>query len=135
MKEDQSRFKYNFIMLLDDDDIANFLNRKLIDVCNFSKEVQVNNKPLEALAFVKQLVESNSANYPEVFFIDLNMPVMNGFEFLEQLKNLLGNKFNESKIAVLTSSVDPSDKNKVTRISQNVLFFNKPLTEKMLDSI
>jgi CheY-like chemotaxis protein len=135
MKEDQSRFKYNFIMLLDDDDIANFLNRKLIDVCNFSKEVEVNNKPLEALAFVKQLVESNSANYPEVFFIDLNMPVMNGFEFLEQLKNLLGNKFNESKIAVLTSSVDPSDKNKVTRISQNVLFFNKPLTEKMLDSI
>jgi len=135
MKEGKNRFKYNFIMLLDDDDIANFLNRKLIEVCNFSKEVQVNNKPLEALDFVRNMVESNNVNFPEVFFIDLNMPVMDGFEFLEQIKKLLGNKFNESKIAVLTSSVDPCDKQRVELISQNALFFNKPLTEKMLNSI
>lgn len=134
MKMDQSKFKYNFIMLLDDDDIANFLNRKLIEICNFSKEIQVNNKPVEALAFVKHLVDSDS-HIPEVFFIDLNMPVINGFEFLEQMKKLLGNKFNESKIIILTSSVDPHDKQRVGLISQNTLFFNKPLTEKMLNSI
>jgi CheY-like chemotaxis protein len=132
---DQTQFKYDFIMLLDDDDITNFMNRNLIKVCNFSKEVQVNNKALEALIFVKQLLDSKSAMYPQVFLIDLNMPVMNGFEFLEQLKKILGNKFNESKIAVLTSSVDPCDKKKVALISQDILFFNKPLTEEILNSI
>jgi CheY-like chemotaxis protein len=132
---DQIKFKYDFIMLLDDDDIANFMNRKLIEICNFSKEIQVHNQPLEALAFVKRLVESNNAGYPQFFFIDLNMPVMDGFGFLEQLKKILGDKFNESKIAVLTSSVDPCDKKKVELISQHILFFNKPLTEKVLNLI
>jgi CheY-like chemotaxis protein len=134
MNENLNNFKYNFVMLVDDDDITNFLNRKLIEVCSFSKKIQGNNKPLEALAFLKQTVESNEP-YPEVFFIDLNMPVMNGFELLAQMKKLSEKKFNESKIAVLTSSVDPNDKKRVGLISENILILNKPLTEKMLAAL
>jgi CheY-like chemotaxis protein len=134
MNENLNKFKYNFVMLVDDDDITNFLNRKLIEVCSFSKKIQGHNKPLEALAFLKQTVESNEP-YPEVFFIDLNMPVMNGFELLEQMKQLSENKFNGSKVVVLTSSVDPNDKKRVGLISENISILNKPLTEKMLAAL
>lgn len=134
MNEYPNKFKYNFVMLVDDDDIANFLNRKLLEVCLFSKKIKGFNKSLEALEFLKETVELNQP-HPEIFFIDLNMPVMDGFELLEEMKKLFEHTFNEIKIVVLTSSVDLNDKRRVEAISENILFFNKPLIEKMLNSL
>lgn len=134
MIENPHKFKYNFVMLVDDDDIANFLNRKLLEICSFSRKIKGFNKSSEALDFLKERVESNEP-HPEIFFIDLNMPVMDGFELLEEMKKLFKDKFNEIKIVVLTSSVDLNDRRKVELISENIIFFNKPLIEKMLNSL
>ena len=72
---------------------------------------------------------------PSLIFLDINMPVMNGFEFLDAFHHQLENDLNKSIIIVmLTSSLNPNDieRAKETGVSE---FLNKPLTEENLKNV
>jgi CheY-like chemotaxis protein len=138
MKPKDPKYKYEFVMLIDDNELDNFMNESLIGVSLFAEKVYVNSSGVSALEFLKNLAVSGlkpEVSYPEVIFIDINMPIMDGFQFIEKLNAIEGNKFAASKLVILTSSVYSEDREKAENLSGNIMFFNKPLTEEMLKQI
>lgn len=110
---------FNNVLLVDDDASSNFLHTLIIRDCGFSKTVNTCSNGREALDFLKK-------HWPQtdLIFLDLNMPVMNGFEFLDQLPH-------DINVVVLTASQDPEDLKRIE--SYPVLAcMPKPVTAEML---
>lgn len=117
-------------MLVDDDQINNFINKRIINKLNITNEVKVALNGEEALEHIERFCNQNG-DCPELIFLDINMPVMNGFEFLNEFKNLNLKNKDEVKIIVLTTSSNPGDLQKLKEHSIKG-FLNKPLTEKKI---
>ncbi|MBX9853153.1 MAG: response regulator [Cytophagaceae bacterium] len=123
----------NCVLLIDDDPITNYINSNLIKECNISKRVEVKSNGEEGINFIREFAEKNNADGPELIFLDLNMPVMDGFEFLRVYKNIhLDNKANTDAVVLTTSS-----HLKDTKLLQmeKIMHINKPLTENKLSEI
>jgi CheY-like chemotaxis protein len=138
MKVKQPKCKFRHVMLLDDNELDNFINEKIIEANNFSEKVYVNSSGRSALEFLTNLNATGSTSdniYPEAIFIDINMPMMDGFQFINNLKKLPGGTPKDCKLIILTSSIYPEDKNKAMDISKDIIFLNKPLTKEMLSTI
>ena len=122
-------------MLLDDNELDNFINQKVIEASHFAAKVYVNTSSKSALEFLNNLSISSTDKvdiFPEIIFIDLNMPMMDGFQFIENLKKSQPKKIESLKLVILTSSTNPNDKQRAAEISKNIIFLNKPLTSDML---
>ena len=131
MKTEQS--KYNKVLLIDDNEIDNFINERMITSSHFSNTVDVKNSSDSALDYLRNLNEQSEI--PEIIFLDLNMPVKDGFAFLKEYESLPEFIRNVSRIVVLSSSISPDD---ISRASTNPHVFkyvNKQLSEKYLDAI
>lgn len=138
MKRKEPVHTYNYVMLVDDNELDNFINQKTIEANHFANKVYLNTGSKSALEFLKNLEISGTETsnfFPEVIFVDLNMPMIDGFQFIEHLKNALPNNFKAIKIVILTSSITPNDKERAQKISNEIVFFNKPLTKEMLNQI
>lgn len=135
MKRKDPQFKYNHAMLLDDNELDNFINQKMIEAGHFASKIYVNTSSKSALEFLNNLsILSNETTniFPEIIFVDLNMPMMDGFQFIENLKKNLPEKVKSVKLAILTSSNNPNDRQRAAEISTNIIFLNKPLTQDIL---
>lgn len=138
MKRKEPKFKYKYVMLLDDSELDNFINEKVIEANHFSEKIYVSSSGKSALEFLNNLNVSgknSSALYPEAIFIDINMPMMDGFQFIKSLQQITNAKVKKCKLIILTSSIYPEDKQKASEISKDIVFLNKPLTNSMLASI
>lgn len=138
MKRKDPKFKHKQVLLLDDSELDNFINQKIIEASLFSEKIYVNTSSKSALEFLSNLSilsTGNSDLFPEVIFVDLNMPMMDGFQFIENLQKNLPAKVNELKLAILTSSTNPYDKQRADALSKKIVFLNKPLTQGMLDQL
>jgi CheY-like chemotaxis protein len=110
--------KLNQILLVDDDYVDNFLNKRILENMNLAKEILICVSSTEALEHVK-------VNHPELILLDINMPIMSGLEFLEMLQQ--HNNF-ECPVVVLTSSNHPGDIAKAAELRVSY-YLVKPLTE------
>lgn len=139
MKIKEPKYKYKQVMIIDDNELDNFINSKIIESALFSKNIYVNTNGKSALEFIQNLINTMGDNFknmcPEVIFIDLNMPILDGFQFLESIKTINNKILNTSKLVILTSSAHPEDSKKTMAINKNVIYLNKPLTAEMLNSI
>lgn len=138
MKRKEPKYKYSNILLLDDNELDNFINKKIIESCHFSKNIYVNSSGKGALEFLQNIMEMKDFSdivFPEVIFIDLNMPIINGFQFIELLNNASFKQEKKCKLVVLTSSLHPDDKKRIAEISKDIQFINKPLTEETLSTL
>ena len=138
MKQKQPTFKFKQVMLLDDNELDNFINEKIIEASHFSEKVYVSSSGKSALEFLANLAtlgDTSDAIYPEAIFIDINMPIMDGFQFIDNLQNIPTNKIKDCKLVILTSSIYPEDRAKAQLISKDIIFLNKPLTAEMLNTI
>ena len=96
MKRKEPNYKYNYTMLLDDNELDNFINQKTIEATNFSNKVYINTGSKSALEFLNNLAISSTDKFdifPEIIFIDINMPMIDGFQFIENFKNTFPEKF------------------------------------------
>ena len=134
MKTEDKKNKFNIVLLIDDNDIDNFINERMITTNQFSTRVVVKNSGELALQYLREHVDSIE-NLPQVIFLDLNMPVMDGFGFLEEFEKLPSNILSYSKVIVLSSSISPEDINRASTNPLVVKYVNKPLNEKYLDAI
>lgn len=122
------------ILLIDDDPITNMINTKIIKM-NFSYEVHACANAQRALDQIKQWAEMSPEKLPDVIFLDVNMPIMDGWEFLEEFQKLPNNVLERTSIFMLTSSIDAEDieKSKAYHVVDD--FVSKPLTPEKLRNL
>jgi CheY-like chemotaxis protein len=127
----------DLIMCIDDDPITLMLLKKVINKALFSKEIITAQNGEEALEFFKSLknapTKNTITNQPQLIFLDLNMPVMGGWEFLDHFNTPEYLNFNNTKVIILSSTIDPEDINKSKTYPIVIDFLPKPITTSMLD--
>ena len=136
-KSDAQDAKYQTALLIDENEIDNFINERMITSCNFANKVIVKNSGPAALEYIKMALANNEP-MPEIIFLDLNMPVMDGFGFLEEFDLIAkdhGHIKDDCKVIVLSSSISPVDIDKASTNQYVYKYVNKPLSEKYLAAI
>ncbi len=122
--------RYKTCLLIDDNYIDNFVTRRILEGSNFADQVIVTQSATEAI----QSLRSGSVK-PDVIFLDIRMPLMGGFEFLQEYEKIDIDRKADIKIFMLSSSLDPADLKKSVNNKYITQFIHKPLTQKALDEI
>jgi YesN/AraC family two-component response regulator len=92
-------------------------------------------KVIEVIDSVKEAISYLSDSIPDLIFLDLNMPVMNGWDFLEHFTTKIHKQGKQIKIIILSSTVDPSDYLRAKKYEVVIHFLSKPLTVEMLKDL
>ncbi len=122
----------NTILLIDDDETTNYLNQRLLNKMNIARNIEVATNGEEGLHYLRKHCLAGSAtaeSCPELIFLDIKMPVMDGFEFLDEYRLLVPQIPVQAIIAMLTSSVSQLDLNRLEEYESISRFLTKPLTE------
>lgn len=127
--------KFNLIMLVDDDLTTNLYNEIIIQELNITDEIKVFQNGKLALDYLTTMDEEGKYPQPEILFLDINMPIMNGWEFLELHEKLQQNQKAIIILAMLTSSMNPGDKVRAKNFGCVKEFINKPLIEEHLTEL
>ena len=122
--------RYECIMLVDDNSMDNFINKRLIESCGFASEIIVCQSAEEALKHL-----SSGKNLPQVVFLDINMPVMNGFDFLNSMAEMPEMVQHHCRVIMLSTSESFKDLNRANKNRFVRKFLNKPLTLEVLAAI
>ena len=125
------RKKLDCILLVDDDPDDNMYHQIIIDEMNIVNRIDIALNGLEALAYLKR----ENQTPPEIIFLDLNMPRMNGWEFLEQYKHLSKEQKAKVVLVILTTSANPDHIKKAQEIEDVTGFETKPLSKQILSEI
>lgn len=130
---------YDLILCVDDDPITLMLCKMVISKSSFSKEIITAQNGEEALDYFDNLKLNNLGvdiiNYPKLVFLDLNMPVMDGWDFLDHFsKEEYTLFFKDTKVIVLSSTIDPADINKSKTYPMVIDFISKPITKEVLEN-
>ena len=128
---------YNTLFCIDDEPISLMISKKIISKTAFAKEVITALNGEEALRMYdsfKKNTSKNTSSIPELIFLDLNMPVvMGGWKFLELFTSEHYSEFNNVKVIILSSTIDPQDLAKAKAFSLVADFLPKPITVGVLD--
>ena len=119
-------------MLIDDSDIDLFIQRRFLEVYHFSKKLISYKSAEEALAWLSAI---NGGTPPDIIFLDLNMPNVDGFGFLEGLKSLSKKIHDNCRIVVLTSSNSQKDRDLAFNYKNVIQFVTKPLKESDIEEL
>jgi CheY-like chemotaxis protein len=124
----------DLVLLVDDNDTDNFISKRIIEITKFARRVEVKSSGKGALDYLKQH-QNETENIPNLIFLDINMPIVDGFVFLYEFE-----KFNElvrskCKVIILSSSDNKRDIDKIVNNNHVIKFITKPLTEIALDEI
>lgn len=125
---------HDLVMLVDDNDTDNFISKRIIEISKFANRVEVMNSGKSALDYLAEN-QNRPDNLPSVIFLDINMPVVDGFVFLyefEKFKELVRTK---CKVIILSSSDNKRDIDKIVNNNFVIKFITKPLTEVALEEI
>jgi CheY-like chemotaxis protein len=122
--------RFKLCLLIDDNFIDNFVTRKILETSNFAEQIVVIQSAPEAIAQIQA-----KKIQPDVIFLDIRMPFMDGFEFLREFDNLHLDDNKQIKIFMLSSSLDPVDFKLSNENKYITQFIHKPLTHKALESI
>ena len=129
-----TEFRFESVLLVDDNEIDNFINEKVMSSTGFAKEVVVKLSADDALGYLRE-VQDDDTQIPDLIFLDLNMPGKDGFDFLEEYEAIGDKVRSKTRIIVLSSSISPEDINRASTNPHVQKYINKPLSEKYLEAI
>jgi CheY-like chemotaxis protein len=118
--------------LIDDDLVCNYLSEMLLTVEGFSTDIRTFASAEDALSLIKQ---DYPENVPEVIFLDLNMPLVSGWEFLEALSPYQEQLKGKCRIYILSSSIDQADIDRSKKCGLVCGFIQKPMDSKDVQGI
>ena len=111
--------------LVDDSEVDLFIQKKFIELSSFAENVITFSSPIKAL---EALQATKNSDVPSLIFLDLNMPLLNGFEFLEKINAFSNGISKKVKVVILSSSNSPADRLRAKEFPNVINFFSKPLT-------
>ena len=99
---------YRSVMLVDDNEIDNIINEKIIEANSFAEQILVFQTGQDALEYLREN-QGDVESLPEIVFLDINMPIMDGFQFLSDFEEFSDDVRDKCKIIMLSSSISPKD--------------------------
>jgi CheY-like chemotaxis protein len=129
--------KYRAVMLIDDNEIDNLINQKMIEASSITENIYTHTGAKSAIEFLKNMEKMDVADkvLPDVIFLDIDMPLMDGFQFLDEFANLTQVTRKKCRIIMLTSSINPQDFNRAKKYENVKLYLNKPLSHDSIMKI
>ena len=124
----------DLVMLVDDNDTDNFISKRIIEITKFAKEVEIKNSGKSALEYLEQN-KDNPERLPSLIFLDINMPIVDGFVFLYEFEKFSETVRDKCKVIILSSSDNKRDIDKIVNNDHVIKFITKPLTEGALTDI
>jgi CheY-like chemotaxis protein len=121
------------LLLIDDDDINNFLMSNMLEDLPFVKRYDIYNSGFEALEYLRKNIDKK--DLCDFIFLDLNMPEMDGFEFLEIYKDEIAPHFPTIKIIIVTSSSLSKDRARALGYDSVCHYITKPITEQVIENL
>lgn len=129
--------KLTCVLLVDDDEPTNYLNRIILEQSDCTTNIQVVHSGQDALNYLtnKGPFAKNGKDYPrpDLIFLDINMPAMDGWEFLDKYRQLPDEQKGRIIMVMLTTSLNPDDEQKAREIPEISGFKHKPLTKEVLE--
>ena len=126
--------KLNSILLVDDDEATIYLHKTMIEIVDCAEKIVIAENGEEAIKLLSDKVDGEFLQ-PSLIFLDINMPRMNGWEFLETYKRMYPHQRAEIIIVMLTTSLNPSDRERAKEFKEVNGFMNKPITIDSLKEI
>ncbi len=125
----------NSMLVIDDNEISCLLISKVIDYANFTNQLNTFQQAEEALSFLSNLVEHQPTKFPQVIFLDVNMPRMNGWAFLEFYEQFPASLIQDCKLFMLSASIDEEDRTKALNYKSVTDYIIKPITKNVLQEL
>jgi len=120
------------VMLVDDNEIDSFINKKVIEFSELTDRIVGMTSGMDAIDYLE---EATQDDIPELIFLDLNMPIVDGFKFLLEYSKMKEEIRMKSSIVVLTSSDNLRDKEKIAANHDVIYFLSKPLNDEKLAAV
>lgn len=124
----------DLVMLVDDNDTDNFISKRIIEITKFANEVEIKNSGKSALEYLEENKDKVD-RLPDIIFLDINMPIVDGFVFLYEFEKFSDLIKNKCKVIILSSSDNKRDIDKIVNNDHVIRFITKPLTENALNEI
>ena len=126
--------KFGDVMIIDDNKIDLYINSQAILRSSFAQKILEYSSAADALKYLRQH-SNNLAQIPEVIFVDIYMPGMSGFEFMEAYNELPEPIKKHIRVYIISSSIDKQDINRAKADANIVAFHEKPLSKSFLETI
>ena len=126
--------KVQICCIIDDDPIFIYGTKRIMKEVDFSETILVYHNGQEAIEGLHKINTAEEC-MPEVIFLDLNMPIMNGWEFLDEFEKLQNHNQRKTIIYIISSSIDPRDLERVKNYRQVNSYILKPITPNDLETV
>lgn len=124
--------KFTDVLLVEDDPITIMVCDRVIKMASFAENVKACENGKIGIDYLSSL---DGASIPKIIFLDINMPVMNGWDFLEEFEKIKDRFASLPRIYLLSSTVDPEDYKRAKNFSLVKDFISKPLSKEVLETI
>jgi CheY-like chemotaxis protein len=123
----------NCILLIDDDEPTNFLNKMTLEQSGCAKHIRIAPGGQAALDYLRG--NPDEWHRPDLIFLDINMPAMDGWEFLAEYRTLPREKKADTVLIMLTTSLNPDDEKRTRAIPEVSGFEHKPLNQARVEML